>query len=89
MKNNFEFIPYEKTLFYTLKCLLLNAPITILIILAQSIVEDHSYVFIAILCLVYILILLLLNQKIKLNSTIMNVIDQLSIRISTTRRFKS
>lgn len=85
MKKNFKFVPYEKTLFYTIKCLLLNTPLAILVIAAKNIVAAHSYMLIALSCVIYSALLIFLNQKMKINPTVMNVVENVLNRIKAAR----
>jgi peptidoglycan biosynthesis protein MviN/MurJ (putative lipid II flippase) len=81
MKKNFSFIPFEKTLLYTIKCLLLNAPLAMVIIVEKNVITRHSYVLIASSCIVYCVLLLFLNQKMKINPTIMNIVENVLNRL--------
>jgi peptidoglycan biosynthesis protein MviN/MurJ (putative lipid II flippase) len=81
MSRNFRFIPYEKTLLYTLKCLAINSPLIMFIIWINRIVVEHSPLFVAAVVISYSVFLLLLNHVFKLNVTIKKLIDTVSARI--------
>jgi hypothetical protein len=81
MSRNFRFIPYEKTLLYTLKCLAINSPLIMFIIWINRIVVEHSPLFVAAVVISYSVFLSLLNHVFKLNVTIKKLIDTVSARI--------
>jgi putative peptidoglycan lipid II flippase len=85
MRKNFDFIPYERTLLYTLKCLLLNTPLALCIIAAKSIMAANSYMLSALSCVIYGTLLLFLNQKMRINVTVVEVVDNLLNKIGAAR----
>jgi putative peptidoglycan lipid II flippase len=81
MRINFNFIPYEKTLLYTLKCILLNTPSALCVIAARKMMGNHSYMLIAFSCVIYSALLLFLNQKMRINATVVDVVENVINKI--------
>jgi putative peptidoglycan lipid II flippase len=67
MRKNFGSIPYEKTLLYTVKCCLLNAPIAVFIVVINKTSAGHGLVYLGMMFITYSFLLIGLNQKIKMN----------------------
>jgi hypothetical protein len=83
MKMFFKFVPFEKTLLYTVKCLFLNTPLIALVFAVNGIVATRSPIFIAAVATLYVFLLLLLNRIFKINMTIAELTNNLSRKILT------
>jgi len=74
MKKNFDFIPYKKTLVYSLKCLLLNLPLFLIVVVFNRMTSVHSLWYMCAVAIAYGLLLVMLNHIFKLNAMISEAI---------------
>jgi putative peptidoglycan lipid II flippase len=81
MRKNFKFIPYEETLFYSIKCIFLNVPIVVYLILLNILKVRHSILNIGTTVVLCSVVLIALNQKIKMNNTVRQAIQYLGLRL--------
>ncbi len=86
MRKNFLFIPYEQTLLYTVKCCLINIPILIIILGLNRITGSRSILYLGTAFVLYLIALLGLNQKMKLNETVSNAVKTGMGRVSVLMR---
>jgi peptidoglycan biosynthesis protein MviN/MurJ (putative lipid II flippase) len=85
MKRNFAFIPYTKTLLYSVKCILVNAPLLIILLVVNRTVHYHSIWYICTAGVMYCGILLAVNQILKINSAFIEVFANMAGRLKRPR----
>jgi peptidoglycan biosynthesis protein MviN/MurJ (putative lipid II flippase) len=80
MKKNFDFIPYKKTLVYSLKCLLINSPVFLIVAVLNRVIDLHSLWYMGAVAIFYGLVLVMLNHIFKVNTTISEAVT-IALRI--------
>jgi peptidoglycan biosynthesis protein MviN/MurJ (putative lipid II flippase) len=74
MRKNFIFIPYEETLLYTIKCCLLNVPLAAMLVICNKTSLSHGLLFLGTVFVMGSFLLVGLNQKFKINTTVADVV---------------
>jgi peptidoglycan biosynthesis protein MviN/MurJ (putative lipid II flippase) len=77
MRRNFSHIPYNKSLVYSVRCLLINLPPLLLVVVLNKIIAQHTLWYMCGAFLIYVIALIGLNQVFKLNRTILDVVSNI------------